>query len=133
MLFQISLPHYTSTKFLSEAVDRYLNFLLLKQTYTDQFLTPCYDFDIVWHTHQVCHSNNFRFMFISPIPFFNAFTAALLRSPLLCFSPKSVFSFLTSLTSSMCYERQKECDPNARTYLGTNVLSTDLYFKLGLA
>uniref|UniRef100_A0A0R3S2L9 VWFD domain-containing protein n=1 Tax=Elaeophora elaphi TaxID=1147741 RepID=A0A0R3S2L9_9BILA len=51
--YQISLPHYTSPKFISDAVERYLNFLLLKQTYTDQFLTPCYDFDIVWHTHQV--------------------------------------------------------------------------------
>ncbi|EYC04497.1 hypothetical protein Y032_0087g2046 [Ancylostoma ceylanicum] len=50
---QISLPHYTSTKFLTEAVKRYIQFLLLKQTYSDQFLTPCYDFDIVWHTHQV--------------------------------------------------------------------------------
>ncbi|ETN86510.1 hypothetical protein NECAME_05914 [Necator americanus] len=51
--YQVSLPHYTSTKFLTEAVKRYIQFLLLKQTYSDQFLTPCYDFDIVWHTHQV--------------------------------------------------------------------------------
>uniref|UniRef100_A0A0M3HR55 SHR-BD domain-containing protein n=1 Tax=Ascaris lumbricoides TaxID=6252 RepID=A0A0M3HR55_ASCLU len=51
--YQISLPHYTSPRFLNEAVSRYLNFLLLKQTYTDQFFTPCYDFDVVWHTHQV--------------------------------------------------------------------------------
>lgn len=30
-----------------------MNFLLLKQTYSDQFFTPCYDFDLVWHTHQI--------------------------------------------------------------------------------
>ncbi|KJH53574.1 hypothetical protein DICVIV_00319 [Dictyocaulus viviparus] len=58
--YQVSLPHYTSTKFLSEAVKRYIQFLLLKQTYSDQFLTPCYDFDIVWHTHQVHPLNYLR-------------------------------------------------------------------------
>ncbi|VDM59654.1 unnamed protein product [Angiostrongylus costaricensis] len=57
---EVSLPHYTSTKFLSEAVKRYIQFLLLKQTYSDQFLTPCYDFDIVWHTHQVHPLNYLR-------------------------------------------------------------------------
>ena len=51
--YQVSLPHFTSPKFLKDAIDRYINFLLLKQTYFDQFLTPCYDFDLVWHTHQV--------------------------------------------------------------------------------
>ena len=51
--YQISLPHYTSPKFLSEAVHRYHRFILLKQTYPDEFFTPCYDFDLVWHTHQV--------------------------------------------------------------------------------
>ncbi|VDL79693.1 unnamed protein product [Nippostrongylus brasiliensis] len=60
VLFQVSLPHYTSTKFLSDAVKRYIQFLLLKQTYSDQFLTPCYDFDIVWHTHQVHPLNYLR-------------------------------------------------------------------------
>uniref|UniRef100_A0A0K0FY40 ApaG domain-containing protein n=1 Tax=Strongyloides venezuelensis TaxID=75913 RepID=A0A0K0FY40_STRVS len=51
--YQISLPHYTSPLFLKEAIDRYINFLLLKQTYDDKFLTPCYDFDLIWHTHQI--------------------------------------------------------------------------------
>uniref|UniRef100_A0A0N4ZFU5 SH3 domain-containing protein n=1 Tax=Parastrongyloides trichosuri TaxID=131310 RepID=A0A0N4ZFU5_PARTI len=51
--YQISLPHYTSPLFLKEAFERYINFLLLKQTYDDQFLTPCYDFDLIWHTHQI--------------------------------------------------------------------------------
>ncbi|GMT28513.1 hypothetical protein PFISCL1PPCAC_19810, partial [Pristionchus fissidentatus] len=51
--YQVSLPHYTSTQFLTDAVKRYIEFLLLKQTYPDQFLTPAYDFDLIWHTHQV--------------------------------------------------------------------------------
>jgi len=53
--YQISLPHYTSPKFISEAVHRYYKFLFLKIHYPDQFLTPCYDFDLVWHSHQVKH------------------------------------------------------------------------------
>lgn len=51
--YQISLPHYTSPKFLSEAVQRYQKFLFLKIHYPEEFLTPCYDFDVVWHSHQV--------------------------------------------------------------------------------
>uniref|UniRef100_A0A914YAQ1 Uncharacterized protein n=1 Tax=Panagrolaimus superbus TaxID=310955 RepID=A0A914YAQ1_9BILA len=51
--YQVSLPHFTAPKFLKDAIDRYVNFLMLKQTYHDQFLTPCYDFDLCWHTHQV--------------------------------------------------------------------------------
>ncbi|CAK5054407.1 unnamed protein product [Meloidogyne enterolobii] len=58
--YQISLPHYTSPRFLNDAIDRYINFLQLKQTYSDQFLTPCYDFDLVWHTHQVHPEDYFR-------------------------------------------------------------------------
>jgi hypothetical protein len=65
---QISLPHYTAPRFLSDAIDRYLNFLQLKQTYPDQFLTPCYDFDIVWHTHQV-HPADYNRVNISPPSF----------------------------------------------------------------
>lgn len=53
IFFQISLPHFTAPKFLKDAIDRYVNFLMLKQTYHDYFLTPCYDFDLCWHTHQV--------------------------------------------------------------------------------
>lgn len=51
--YQISLPHYTSPKFLAEAMQRYMKFLFLKMHYPDEFLTPCYDFDVVWHSHQV--------------------------------------------------------------------------------
>lgn len=35
--YQISLPHFTALKFLSDAIDRYVNFLLLKQTYSGEF------------------------------------------------------------------------------------------------
>ncbi len=51
--YQISLPHFTSPKFLLEAVTRYQRFLLLKQTYPREFLTPTHDFDLVWHSLQV--------------------------------------------------------------------------------
>uniref|UniRef100_A0A915HS12 Uncharacterized protein n=1 Tax=Romanomermis culicivorax TaxID=13658 RepID=A0A915HS12_ROMCU len=51
--YQISLPHYTSPKFLARAADRYLKFLFLKTLYPNEFLTPCYDFDLVWHSHQL--------------------------------------------------------------------------------
>lgn len=34
--YQISLPHFTALKFLSDAIDRYVNFLLLKQTYSGE-------------------------------------------------------------------------------------------------
>ena len=53
MDLQVSLPHYTDRKFLSEAVNRYQRFLQLIATYPDEFFTPCYDFDLVWHAHQV--------------------------------------------------------------------------------
>lgn len=31
----------------------YRQFCALKRAYPNEFLTPCYDMDIVWHTHQV--------------------------------------------------------------------------------
>ena len=51
--FQVSLPHFTDRTFLSAGISRYAKFLYLKQTNPDVFLVPCYDIDIVWHTHQV--------------------------------------------------------------------------------
>ena len=51
-MFPVSLPHYTSPRFLAEAVARYRRFLVLKATYPDEFFTPCYDFDLCWHAHQ---------------------------------------------------------------------------------
>uniref|UniRef100_A0A5S6Q8E1 Uncharacterized protein n=1 Tax=Trichuris muris TaxID=70415 RepID=A0A5S6Q8E1_TRIMR len=51
--YQVSLPHFTSKKYLAEAVNRYKKFVFLKIYYKNEFITPCYDFDIVWHAHQV--------------------------------------------------------------------------------
>ena len=32
---------------------RYKMYLALKKSHPDKFLVPCYDIDLVWHTHQV--------------------------------------------------------------------------------
>ena len=50
---QVSLPHFGTDWFLEEAVSRYSKFLHLKKLYKKEFLVPCYDVDLVWHTHQV--------------------------------------------------------------------------------
>ncbi len=50
---QVSLPHYRTTKFLVRALQRYQMFLRLKKLYPEEFLVPCYDIDLIWHTHQV--------------------------------------------------------------------------------
>ena len=51
--YQVSLPHYINQTFLCEAVKRYKKFLFLKQSNPTIFLVPCYDFDLVWHSHQL--------------------------------------------------------------------------------
>ena len=51
--YQVSLPHYGDEKFLINAVERYKHHLLLKQKDPKAFLVPCYDFDLIWHAHQV--------------------------------------------------------------------------------
>ena len=51
--YQVSLPHYGDKKFLKRALERYKQHLVLKQQNTDLFLVPCYDFDLIWHAHQV--------------------------------------------------------------------------------
>ena len=51
--YQVSLDHFRNPKFLDDALTRYKMFLYLKQKYPDQFLVPCYDNDLIWHTHQV--------------------------------------------------------------------------------
>ena len=53
--YQVSLPHYRDPEFLKSAIHRYQQYLLLQQQNPDQFLVPCYDMDIVWHTHQIDH------------------------------------------------------------------------------
>jgi len=56
--YQVSLPHYQERNFLSSSIKRYVKFLYLKQRHPDSFLVPCYDIDIVWHTHQ---ANTFKY------------------------------------------------------------------------
>ncbi|KAJ7379031.1 hypothetical protein OS493_018825 [Desmophyllum pertusum] len=51
--YQVSLPHYGDKKFLNTALARYKQHLFLKQQNPDMFLVPCYDFDLIWHAHQV--------------------------------------------------------------------------------
>ena len=51
--YQVSLPHYKTRKFLKKALKRYKKFLFLKKYSKDLFLVPCYDFDLIWHAHQV--------------------------------------------------------------------------------
>ena len=51
--YQISLPHYGDKKFLTRALERYKQHLMLKQENPDLFFVPCYDFDLIWHAHQV--------------------------------------------------------------------------------
>ena len=38
---------------MEQSLDRYEKFLSLKQIYPKEFLVPCYDIDLMWHTHQV--------------------------------------------------------------------------------
>ncbi len=51
--YQVSLPHYRDGQFLKNAILRYKKYLFLKQSNPDLFLVPCYDFDLVWHSHQL--------------------------------------------------------------------------------
>ena len=51
--YQVSLPHYKDAKFLRTAVTRYKKYLFLKKNNMDLFLVPCYDFDLIWHSHQL--------------------------------------------------------------------------------
>ncbi|KAL9981379.1 hypothetical protein ACROYT_G010077 [Oculina patagonica] len=51
--YQVSLPHYRDSRFLKDAVDRYMTHLRLKKNNPDVFLVPCYDFDLIWHAHQL--------------------------------------------------------------------------------
>ena len=50
--YQVSLPHYRDTKFLSKALERYGVLLKLKRLHPEKFLVPSYDFDLIWHAHQ---------------------------------------------------------------------------------
>jgi hypothetical protein len=51
--YNVSLPHYRDERFLESSVRRYRKFLYLKRRHKDAYIVPCYDIDLVWHTHQV--------------------------------------------------------------------------------
>ena len=51
--YNVSLPHYRDERFLAFAMDRHKKFLYLKDSHKDALLIPCYDIDLVWHTHQL--------------------------------------------------------------------------------
>ena len=51
--YQVSLPHFKSENFLENCILRYKKYLYLKSKFPNDFLVPCYDMDIVWHTHQM--------------------------------------------------------------------------------
>ena len=51
--YQVSLPHYRDIQFLKTSISRYKKYLILKKLNADTFLVPCYDFDLVWHSHQL--------------------------------------------------------------------------------
>ena len=51
--YQVSLSHFRDQEFLGDAYRRYLMYLYLKKQNPEAFLVPCYDIDLMWHTHQV--------------------------------------------------------------------------------
>lgn len=57
--YQVSLPHFRDTKFLQDGVDRYEHHVQLKKRNPKVFVVPCYDFDLIWHVHQL-HPVNYK-------------------------------------------------------------------------
>ena len=51
--YQVSLPHFRDRSFREDSLLRYKMFLLLKKKNPSKFLVPCYDIDLLWHTHQL--------------------------------------------------------------------------------
>jgi len=51
--YQVSLPHFRDRSFLALSVKRYKQFLYLKTLLPHEFLVPCYDIDLIWHSHQL--------------------------------------------------------------------------------
>ncbi|KAI8763943.1 glycine-rich domain-containing protein 2 [Biomphalaria glabrata] len=51
--YQVSLPHYRDKLFLLSSLTRYKKFLQLKIERPKMFIVPCYDIDLMWHTHQL--------------------------------------------------------------------------------
>jgi len=57
--YKVSLPHYSDDLFLKSTVERYEHHLQLKRLHPEVFMVPCYDFDLIWHAHQL-HPLNYR-------------------------------------------------------------------------
>ena len=51
--YQVSLPHYIDRKFLESSLTRYKKFLFLRKSSPNSFIVPCYDIDLLWHSHQL--------------------------------------------------------------------------------
>lgn len=51
--YNVSLPHYRDMRFLTLAMHRYQQFLFLRKNSYKLFIVPCYDQDLMWHTHQL--------------------------------------------------------------------------------
>lgn len=51
--YQVSLPHFFDKQFLRQAVKRYKKMLYLKIQHPGVFFVPCYDNDLIWHSHQL--------------------------------------------------------------------------------
>ena len=50
--YNSSLVHFRDIKFLKNAVKRYWTMLIIKRDNPNTFIVPCYDNDLIWHTHQ---------------------------------------------------------------------------------
>ncbi|XP_065674844.1 uncharacterized protein LOC136091338 [Hydra vulgaris] len=50
--YNVLLPHFRDAKFLSKAIKRYKIMLVIKKENPETYLVPCYDFALVWHSHQ---------------------------------------------------------------------------------
>lgn len=54
--YQVSLPHFRDDNFLKTGYERYQKYLFLKRQNPGTFLVPCYDMDLIWHSHQLSPS-----------------------------------------------------------------------------
>ena len=50
--YQTSLPHYRTMEFIHIALIRYKQWLSIKSLRQNEFYSPTYDIDVVWHAHQ---------------------------------------------------------------------------------
>lgn len=49
--YQVALPHFRDRTYLQSALDRYKQFLFLKNLEPNEFLTPSVDILLMWYTH----------------------------------------------------------------------------------